>query len=68
MIKMTKQDEEFLRKHLSNFGELKKGNINTLLLEIHDLTLQGLDENDNPTSFYYEAQKVYDSIFLLNST
>ncbi|WP_431030111.1 hypothetical protein [Lysinibacillus sp. LZ02] len=66
MIKMTKKDEEFLMKHLSNFEVLKNGPINDLLLEIHDLTLEGLDENDDPTDFYFEAQKVYDSIFLLN--
>ena len=66
MIKMSQKDEEFLKKHLPNFQELKKGPINDLLLEIHDLTLEGLDENDEATDFYYEAQKVYDSIFLLN--
>lgn len=68
MIKMTKHDEQFLRRHLSNFDKLIKDDINSLLLEIHDLTLQGLDENDDPTSLYYEAQQVYDSIFLLNCT
>jgi|GEM_PF-5660594 len=66
MIKMTQKDEAFLAKHLSNFQELKNGPINDLLLEIHDLTLEGLDENDDPTDFYYEAQKVYDSIYLMN--
>ncbi len=66
MIKMTQQDEEFLKKHLHNFQDLKNGPIDDLLLEIHDLTLEGLDENDDPTNFYYEAQKVYDSIYLLN--
>ena len=66
MIKMTQMDEEFLKKHLSNFQELRDGSVNDLLLEIHDLTLEGLDENDDPTDLYYETQKVYDSIFLLN--
>lgn len=66
MIKMTQKDKEFLENHLPNFQELKNGSINDLLLEIHDLTLEGLDENDDPTDFYYEAQKVYDSIYLLN--
>lgn len=66
MIKMTKHDEQFLRRHLSNFDELRNGSINDLLLEIHDLTIEGLDQNDEATDFYYEAQKVYDSIFLLN--
>ncbi|MFY0520911.1 hypothetical protein ACOMCU_24270 [Lysinibacillus sp. UGB7] len=66
MINMTKDDEEFLRKWLPNIDELRKGKINDLLMEINDITLEGLDENDNATDLYYKAQKVYDSIFLLN--
>lgn len=66
MIKMTEKDEKFLRKHFSNLDELRNGTVNDLLFEIHDLTLEGLDENDDPRDLYYEAQKVYDSIFLLN--
>lgn len=66
MIKMSKRDEEFLRKHLSNLDELRKGKINDLLSEVYDITLEGLDENDDPTDLYFEAQKVYDSIYLLN--
>lgn len=66
MIKMTEDDELFLRKHLEQFEELRNGEINDLLSEVYDLTLEGLDENDDATDFYYEAQKVYDSIYLLN--
>lgn len=66
MIKMTKQDEEFLRKHLSEFDELRQGTVDDLLSEVYDITLEGLDENDDPTDLYFEAQKAYDSIFLLN--
>lgn len=66
MIKMTENDEIFLRKHLKDFEELRSGEINDLLSEIYDLTLEGLDENDDATDFYYEAQKVYDSVYLLN--
>lgn len=66
MIQMTKEDEEFLQKNLSDFNELRNGNINDLLLAIHDLTLEGLDANDDPTDFYYVSQKVHDSIFTLN--
>ena len=66
MIKLTKQDEEFLRKHLTNVDELLKGSVDDLLSEVYDITIEGLDENDDPTDLYYEAQKVYDSIFLLN--
>ncbi|PJO43915.1 hypothetical protein [Lysinibacillus xylanilyticus] len=66
MIKMTKEDEMFLRKRLSNFNELKNGEVDDLLSEVYDITIEGLDENDDPTDLYYEAQKVYDSIYLLN--
>lgn len=66
MIKMTKEDEEFLRKWLPNLDELRKGKLNNLLMVIHDITLEGLDENDDATDLYYEAQKVYDSIYLMN--
>jgi len=66
MIKMTKEDEMFLRKRLSNFDELKNGEVDDLLSEVYDITIEGLDENDDPTDLYYEAQKVYDSIYLLN--
>lgn len=63
---MTKEDEMFLRKRLSNFNELKNGEVDDLLSEVYDITIEGLDENDDPTDLYYEAQKVYDSIYLLN--
>lgn len=66
MIKMTEKDEVFLRKHLKSFDALKEGSVDDLLSEVYDLTLDGLDENDDPTDFYYEAQKVYDSIYFLN--
>ena len=63
---MTKEDEKFLRKHLSNVDELLEGTVDDLLSEVYDITIEGLDENDDPTDLYYEAQKVYDSIYLLN--
>lgn len=66
MINMTPQDEKFLRKHLTNLDELMHGTVDNLLSEVYDITIEGLDENDDPTDLYFEAQKVYDSIYLLN--
>ena len=65
MFNMSKSSKVFLKK---NYPELLvEDNLRQFLLKLDDfITMEGLDENDYMTDFGYEAQAVYDEIYMCN--
>ena len=65
MFLMTNESKAFLERHCPEL--LKISNLRTFLIELDDfIVMNGLDENDNMTDFGYEAQAVYDEIYMCN--
>ena len=62
---MSESSKAFLKKNCPDL--LKENELRKFLLKLDDfITMEGLDENDNMTAFGYEAQAVYDEIYMCN--
>lgn len=62
---MSESSRAFLNKNCPEL--LEESNLRRFLLKLDDfITMEGLDENDNMTAFGYEAQAVYDEIYMCN--
>ena len=62
---MTEQSRVFLEKYIPTYKNA--GKINDVLDDLDALMLmKGLDENDDPNEFWYEAVTVYDDLFAQN--
>ena len=65
MFNMSKSSKSFLNKNCPAL--LKENSLRQFLLKLDDfITMHGLDENDYMTDFGYEAQAVYDEIYMCN--
>lgn len=65
MFNMSESSKAFLEKNCPEL--LKENELRRFLLKLDDfITMEGLDENDNMTAFGYEAQDVYDEIYMCN--
>ena len=65
MFNMSESSKAFLQKNCPEL--LKEDKLRQFLLKLDDfITMEGLDENDNMTAFGYEAQAVYDEIYMCN--
>lgn len=65
MFNMSGSSKAFLEKNCPEL--LKEDELRPFLLKLDDfITMEGLDENDNMTAFGYEAQAVYDEIYMCN--
>lgn len=65
MFNMSGSSKAFLEKNCPEL--LKENELRRFLLKLDDfITMEGLDENDNMTAFGYEAQVVYDEIYMCN--
>ncbi len=65
MFNMSERSKAFLQKNCPEL--LKVDKLRQFLLMLDDfITMEGLDENDNMTAFGYEAQAVYDEIYMCN--
>lgn len=62
---MTESSKQFLDRYMPSYKSAEK--INDVLDELDNLMLvEGLDENDDPNEFWYEACAVYDDLFAKN--
>lgn len=62
---MSDISKRFLKKYCP--GLLEEKDLRRFLLELDDfIVMNGLDENDEMTDFGYEAQTVYDEIYMCN--
>lgn len=65
MFNMSERSKAFLKKNCPEL--LKEDKLRQFLLKLDDfITMEGLDENDNMTALGYEAQAVYDEIYMCN--
>ena len=65
MLKMTEQSRAFLEKYMPKYK--KADSVNAVLDDLDVLmNMEGLDENDDPNEFWYEAGTVYDDLFSQN--
>lgn len=65
MFNMSESSKAFLEKNCPEL--LKENELRRFLLKLDDfITMEGLDENDYMTAFGYEAQAVYDEIYMCN--
>lgn len=65
MFNMSESSKAFLKKNCPEL--LKEDELRRFLIKLDDfITMEGLDENDNMTAFGYEAQAVYDEIYMCN--
>lgn len=65
MFNMTDNAKTFLERHCPELLEIS--DLRMFLIELDDfIIMNGLDENDNMTDFGYEAQAVYDEIYMCN--
>lgn len=65
MFNMSESSKAFLQKNCPEL--LKEDKLRQFLLKLDDfITMEGLDESDNMTAFGYEAQAVYDEIYMCN--
>lgn len=65
MFNMSESSKAFLQKNCPELFE--ENELRKFLLKLDDfITMEGLDENDNMTAFGYEAQAVYDEIYMCN--
>ena len=65
MFNMSESSKAFLEKNCPEL--LKEDELRQFLLKLDDfITMEGLDENDNMTALGYEAQAVYDEIYMCN--
>lgn len=62
---MSEYSRVFLDRYMPSYKEAKK--INDILDDLDLLMLmEGLDENDDPNDFWYEACDVFDDLFAQN--
>lgn len=65
MFNMSEDSRKFLEKNCPEL--LKETELRRFLLQLDDfITAEGLDDEDNMTDFGYEAQAVYDEIYMCN--
>jgi len=65
MFNMSEGSRKFLKKNCPEL--LKETELRRFLLKLDDfITAEGLDDDDNMTDFGYEAQAVYDEIYMCN--
>ena len=62
---MSQSSQDFLLKNYPDL--LKENDLDRFLLQLDALiTRDGLDENDNMTTFGHEVQAVYDEVYMCN--
>ena len=65
MFNMSKTSKAFLEKNIPEILEEK--DLRLFLMKLDDfITTNGLDSEDNMTEFGYEAQTVYDEVYMCN--
>lgn len=68
MLKVSKEDAEFLRHHIKDVDNIIKGNsVNALIDELYDVIMyKGFDKDYFYNDFGKKAQDVYDRILYYN--
>ncbi|WP_414047365.1 hypothetical protein ACMGE7_11665 [Macrococcus equi] len=63
---ISKEDKSFLDCHGINSDEYLNKDVNELLNVVDELAISGLDDNDEATELYYQAQTVYNNLYSNN--
>lgn len=63
---ISKEDKLFLNRHGINSDDYLNKDVNELLNVVDELAISGLDDNDEATELYYQAQTVYNNLYSNN--